>query len=140
MITAIDTNVIVALLREQDALNMVANSAMEKAASQGKLVICGPVFAELSAFPSQTEEFLDSFLSDTMIEVDWKIDRSIWRSAGEAFRTYSERRRRQKVGLPRRILADFIIGAHADENSFALLTFDGGIYKTAFPQLQIIES
>ena len=139
MITAIDTNVIVALLREQDALNMAANSAMEKAASRGKLVICGPVFAELSAFPSQTEAFLDTFLADAMIGVDWDVERDVWRTAGRAFRKYSEKRQRQKAGTPRRILADFVIGAHAVENNYALLTFDSRIYKTSFPLLEMIE-
>jgi predicted nucleic acid-binding protein len=39
---------------------------------------------------------------------------------------------------PRRILADFVIGAHAVHLASALLTLDRGLYRTAFPKLKIL--
>ena len=39
--------------------------------------------------------------------------------------------------LARRILADFIIGAHALANGFRLLSLDQGLYRVAFPTLAI---
>ena len=36
-----------------------------------------------------------------------------WRVAGKAFQKYASRRQKQQAGRPRRILADFLIGAHA---------------------------
>jgi predicted nucleic acid-binding protein len=36
---------------------------------------------------------------------------------------------------PRRILADFLIGAHAQKRGYRLLTLDEGFYPTAFPRL-----
>ncbi|HXQ32981.1 MAG TPA: PIN domain-containing protein [Anaerolineales bacterium] len=104
-----------------------------------KLIICGAVFAELLAFPRRTETFLNQFLNDTGIVVDWAIDESIWRAAGKSFQKYAARRRKQRAGQPRRILTDFLIGAHAHENGYSLLTLDEGMYRTAFPKLHIIK-
>src|SRR5436305_12407470 len=139
MITAIDTNVLVALWDRDDTLNLAAQSALDDAFARGKLVISGSVFAELLAFPRRTESFLDQFLKDTGIAVDWTTDESIWRVAGKAFQKYANRRRKQKAGGPRRLLADFRIGAHALEKGYGLLTLDEGIYRAAFPKLQIMK-
>lgn len=139
MITAIDTNILVALWDTDDALNSVANEALDNAFARGKLVISGAVLAELLAFPNRTETFVDEFLQDTGIVVEWATDESIWRTAGRGFAAYAKRRRKQKVTGPRRILADFLIGAHAFERGYSLLTLDDGIYKAAFPNLQIVK-
>ena len=85
MITAIDTNVLVALWDRDDTLNSAAQAALDAAFTRGKLVISGAVFAELLAFPRRTEAFLDQFLTDTGIAVDWGTDESIWRVTGKAF-------------------------------------------------------
>ena len=139
MITAIDTNVLVALWDRDDTLNSAAQAALDAAFNRGKLVISGAVFAELLAFPRRTEAFLDQFLADTGIAVDWGTNESIWRVTGKAFQKYANRRQKQKAGRPRRILADFLIGAHALENGCSLLTLDDGIYRAAFPKLQIVK-
>lgn len=139
MITAIDTNVLVALWDRDDTLNLAAQAALDAAFARGKLVISGAVFAELLAFPRRTETFLDQFLKDTGVGVDWTTDEAVWRAAGKAFQRYANRRRKQSAGGPRRILADFLIGAHALEKSYSLLTLDTGIYRAAFPKLQIVK-
>jgi predicted nucleic acid-binding protein len=139
MITSVDTNILVGLWDRDDALNSAALAALDAAFARGKLVISGAVFAELLAFPQRTEEFLDGFLSDTEIAVDWASDESVWRVAGMAFQQYAARRRKQKADGPRRILADFYIGAHALENGYSLLTLDDRIYRRAFPRLKIVK-
>ena len=138
MITSVDTNVLVALWDIDEALNSQALSALDAAHSSGGLVISGAVYAELLAFPHRTEVFLDNFLSDTGIAVDWASNESIWRVAGQAFQKYSSRRRKQTADGPRRILADFFIGAHALENGYSLLTLDARIYRAAFPKLHFV--
>lgn len=138
MTTALDTNVLVALWDRDETLNLAALDALDAAFARGKLVISGPVFAELLAFPRRTENFLDDFLDETEIVVDWVSDESIWRVAGKAFRKYADRRRKQKAQGPRRILADFFIGAHALEHGYDFLTLDDGIYRAAFPKLHIV--
>lgn len=137
MTTAIDTNVLIALWNENDSLNSSAHSALDAALSGGGLVIAVPVFAELLAAPSRTEAFLDSFCRETGIAVDWDLTEAVWRLAGRAFEQYVARRRRQRDFGPRRILADFLIGAHAMQNGFRLLTLDDRLYRAAFPRLAI---
>lgn len=137
MTTAIDTNVLIALWDKDATLSSAAQSALEAAFHRGSLVIAAPVFAELLAAPGRSESFLNSFLEDTAIAIDWNLDEPVWRTAGRAFQAYAERRRRQRDTGPRRILADFLIGAHAQTLGYRLLTLDERLYRVAFPTLTI---
>lgn len=139
MTTAIDTNVIVALWDKDDTINSLAQSALDAALRRGSLVIPPPVFAELLACPGRTEAFLDTFLKETGIIVDWNFDEAIWRTAGLAFQTYAARRRKQRDFGPRRILADFLIGAYALEKRCHLLTLDDRLYRASFPGLTVVK-
>jgi predicted nucleic acid-binding protein len=138
MTTVVDTNVIVALWDRDDALNAVAQFALDEALGRGDLVVPAPVYAELMAFAGRTESFLDSFFRQTSIAVEWSLEERVWRTAGQAFQDYATRRRRQRDPGPRRILADFLIGAYAARNSYTLLTLDEGLYRAAFPALRIV--
>ena len=138
MTTALDTNILIALWYEDDALNTLARKAMESALARGGLAISAPVYAELLAAPSRTEVFVDFFLKDTGIAVDWILDESIWRAAGRAFQLYAGLRKLQREAGPRRILADFLIGAHALRNGYRLLTLDERLYRAAFPRLSVV--
>lgn len=136
MTTAIDTNILVALWNDDEALNVHARTALDSALSRGGLVISAPVFAELLAAPARTEAFVDSFCRETGIAVDWILGEAVWRIAGRAFQQYVSRRKKQLGPGPRRILADFLIGAHALHNGFRLLTLDDRLYSAAFPRLR----
>jgi hypothetical protein len=137
MTTAIDTNIIVALWDVDPALNSAALAALETAFRRGNIIASAPVFAELIAAPGRTEVFVSTFFEDAGISVDWQLSEDIWRSAGRAFRGYSERRRKHRQLGVRRILADFLIGAHAAAHGYRLLTLDEGLYRAAFPNLAI---
>jgi len=113
MTTAVDTNVIVALWNPDHNLNLAAQLGLEGAFQRGAVILCAPVLAELLAGPGRDETFIDAFLTDTGIVVDWTLDEQVWRAAGRAYRAYADRRRRQREREPRRILTDFVIGAHA---------------------------
>lgn len=138
MTTAIDTNVIVAFWDADATLSGDAQSALDEALARGPLVVAAPVFAELMTAPGRDEAFLNSFLRDTGIRVDWGLDEAVWRAAGRAFQTYAGRRRRQSEPGPRRILADFLIGAHALRLGYHLLTLDNKLYRAAFPGLTVV--
>ena len=139
MTTAIDTNVVTALWNNDDTLNVRAQAALEAVFGRGRLVVSGVVYAELLAAPSRTEQFVDRFLEAAGIEVEWELNERLLRAAGLAFRGYAERRRRQTGAEPRRILADFLVGAHAMLNEYRLLTLDTGMYRAAFPRLELVE-
>lgn len=137
MRTAIDTNVIVALWDANEKGHLAALDMLDKAAARGGLLICGAVFGELLAGPDRSEKFVDEFVRDAGITVDWSSTEAVWREAGSAFHRYVASRKQQRSGVPRRILTDFYIGAHAFENRYTLLTLDDGIYRAAFPKLRI---
>lgn len=138
MTTSIDTKVIVALWDTDLALSLVAQTALDKAFTDGGLVVSGPVFAELMAAPGRSENFLNTFIRDTGIVLEWNLQEEIWRAAGRAFQRYAARRRAKHPAGPRRILADFLIGAHASEHGYRLLTLDDGLYRAAFPGLTLM--
>ena len=138
MTTAIDTNVIVSLWDRDTALNLAAQGGLDSALARGGLIVAAPVFAELMACPGRDQAFLNTFFREAGIAIDWNLDEAIWRTAGEAFQAHAARRRRQGVAGPRRILADFVIGAHALQGAYALLTLDDHLYRVAFPGLEIM--
>jgi predicted nucleic acid-binding protein len=104
----------------------------------GGLVICAPVYAELLAHPQANQNFVDSFLLDTGVTVEFVLDEPTWREAATAFAAHAARRRTRQGDQPRRLLVDFIIGAHAIEKSDRLLTLDPSRYRTDFPQLALL--
>jgi predicted nucleic acid-binding protein len=140
MTTSIDSNIIVALWRHDDPSNDLAAKMLVRARKQGKLIVSAPVYAELMGDPKRTESELDEFFRDTGILIDWTLDERAWREAGKAYQGYVQRRRSEAGASPRRILTDFLIGAHAMVRSDSLLTFDLRLYRTAFPELAIISN
>jgi predicted nucleic acid-binding protein len=138
MTTAIDSHIFSAFWDASDALNSLAQSALTAAWNRGSLVVTAPVYAELLAFPGRSEAFLDAFLLETGITTEWEMDEAIWRAADRAFQTYAARRKRYQGSAPRRLLADFLIGAHALCNGYRLLTLDSGLYRSAFPRLTVV--
>lgn len=137
MTTALDTNVVVAFWGRDSALSLAAQSALESAFAHGNLTVAAPVFAELVAGPGRTENFVNGFFEDTGIAVDWHLSEAIWRLAGRAFRGYVDRRHKHRDSRSRRILADFVIGAHAAAHGYRLLTLDERLYRATFPNLKI---
>jgi predicted nucleic acid-binding protein len=135
MTTAIDTNVIVALWDKDPLLHSAAQRSLEAAFNRGNLIAAAPVFAELIAAPGRTETFVDTFLEDTGVAVDWNLSEAIWRIAGRAFQSYAVRRRRQRDSGARPFLADFLVGAHAVSHGYRLLTLDERLYQASFPGL-----
>lgn len=140
MTTSIDSNIVVALWWEPDPLNRAASQLLNQARKSGKMIVSAPAFAELSGDPNRSGEELDAFFAETGILIDWNFEEEIWREAGTAYRGYVRRRRSSSGVTPRRILADFLIGAHALVRGFPLLTLDKRLYAAAFPRLKIVSS
>lgn len=138
--TAVDTNVFVVLWQADTAEDAQrALRALEAASDQGNLVISPVVYAELTAAPNRDAAFVDAFLKDTRVDVLWTMPPEVWRRAADAYRAYAIRRRQGRGDEgPRRILADFLIGAHALDCDARLLTFDQGIYRHSFPELELV--
>jgi predicted nucleic acid-binding protein len=137
MTISLDTNVVIALLNQDQALNQSARAAIEQSRKAGRLVVSGPVYSELLGLPARTQPALDAFFNAGLIELDWRFEEAVWRAAGAAFQGYVQRRVASTGLLPRRILTDFLIGAHAAVNSYTLLTLDRRLYEASFPGMRI---
>lgn len=138
MRTAVDTNVLAHLLggneRATDAERLLAD-----AGAQGAVVLSPVVYAEMLARPSLDEAMFQQFLREVRIVVDYALGPEVWSMAGRRFSAYAVRRRQYGGGEAKRLLADFIIGAHAMFGADRLLTFDGKRYRTDFPEVVLVE-
>ena len=137
MRTAVDSNVLSAVWSGEPPAADIARGLAE-AKSLGGLVVCAPVYVELLAYPKSTESFLNRFLGDTGISVEFELSESVWREAGRRFARYAARRRRSTREGPKRLLVDFLIGAHALAQADRLMTLDAGRYARDFPDLKLL--
>jgi predicted nucleic acid-binding protein len=132
MISAIDTNILLDILVPNEEYYEVSADALEESATAGSLVICDMVYAELCIhFRIQHE--CDAFLESNEIRVQ-ALAREAHFLASRAWRTY-----REQGGKRTRILADFLIGAHAQKQATRLLSRDRGFYHKLFPSLNILD-
>jgi hypothetical protein len=137
MRTAIDTNIISAVWSGEPPAVKIAE-ILARLSRAGGLTVAAPAYAELLAYPGATPEFVDGFLDSTGAVVDFRLDEAIWREAGRRFARYATRRRSSRAGTPRRLLVDFVIGAHALLRADRMLTLDVPLYSRDFPELKII--
>ncbi len=137
MRTAIDTNVLSAILSgERGAAKLAAQ--LGEARLHGALLISPAVFAELLAYPGMTEGFAREFLATTGVTVDFRLEEEVWTEAGRRFARYANRRRRTSGTGPKRLLADFLIGAHALVQADRLITLDPKAYQQDFPEVRLL--
>jgi predicted nucleic acid-binding protein len=137
MTTWIDTNVLAALWNANVDTQKAARTALREAAESGWFAISGCVYAELVAGPDRTPEMVNAFLEETEIPVSWQTGEDVWRLTAERFRAYAEMRRTNSK-RPKRLLADFLIGAQASLRGGRLLTFDERNYAAAYPELTLL--
>jgi predicted nucleic acid-binding protein len=131
MTTAIDTNILLDILIPNDFSYDASAAAIQDSAA-GSLVICDMVYAELCIHFGTREE-RDAFLESTEVGVQ-SLTREAHFLASRAWRAYRER-----GGNRSRILADFLIGAHAQQQATRLLSRDRGFYRQLFPSLTVLD-
>lgn len=115
----VDTNVLLDVIGADPEFGAASRDTLERCAESGMLVINPIVYAEVSVFIDSIEE-VDRLLSPAM----FRRDPLPWDAAFLAGKAL--RRHRRQGGSDRRILADFLIGAHAAVSGFTLVTRDRG--------------
>lgn len=125
----VDTNVLVDIINDDPTFAEASILALEECSKNGILVINPVIYGEVGAIFDSLEE-LDSILP---VET-FRRDDLMWEAsflAGQAFRRY-----RKNKGQKKRVLADFLIGAHASVAGFGLITRDNGYAK--YFQLELL--
>jgi predicted nucleic acid-binding protein len=133
---ALDTNILSGLWSRKP-LGSQISSRLKGLQVYGGLVICGPVYIELYANPNITAAFIDEFLVEAGIAVDFNLEEEVWRLAAHAFAAYASRRKRSGGGTPKRLPVDFLIASHASLQADGLMTLDAGSYQLDFPKLKL---
>lgn len=132
MITAVDTNVLLDVFAADPEFGGRSRAAIRSALLEGGLVACDVVWAEVAAaFPTTAEV---TAAMDRLGVRFMPLDEQVSADAGGAWRSY-----RRSGGSRTRILADFLIGAHAAVAADRLLTRDRGFYRKHFDRLTVLD-
>lgn len=113
----VDTNVLLDIIGADPRFGPLSRDCLIRCGSAGVLAINPVIYAEVSAMVDTLEE-LDALLPDAL----FRRDPLPWDAAflaGRAFRQY-----RVRGGARARVLADFLIGAHAAAENMILITRD----------------
>jgi predicted nucleic acid-binding protein len=126
----VDTNVLLDVFLPDPEWGSKSKENLEIAFNQGALIVNEIIYSELSLqFPDK--EMLDDALRQLSIRIV-SLDLEVAYQAGKKWQQY-----RKTGGKRNRVLADFLIGAHAAMRSEKLLTRDRGFYKKYFKELDI---
>lgn len=128
---AVDSSVLVDLLTD-DPLHAEASAAtLAQAMSLGEVVVCDAVVAEVQTLLDTRETAMDAL-------AEYGI-RYLATSQQAAVRAgHMQRRFRDRGGRRERVVADFLIGAHALMQCEALITRDQGFFRDYFKGLRLI--
>lgn len=132
MITAIDTNILLDVLNEDERFTSGSIAALLQVRKAGVAVICDIAYAEICATFNAKEQ-CDRFLARLQIKVEG-LDRASSFLASRSWTSYLK-----SGGKRLRILPDFLIGAHAVSQADQLLTRDRGFFRSYFSKLKVVD-
>lgn len=132
MISAIDSSVILDVLADSRAFADSSFEALRRGAQEGKLIVCESVCAEVYPAIADRERFREFLL-------EWQLEfvpstEEVAVLAGEMFAAFLMRSRERK-----RVIAEFMIGAHAIVHADRLIARDRGFFRDYFKDLPLLD-
>jgi len=134
VITAIDTNVVLDVLSADDRFGPASRGALLDALELGSVMACDVVWAEVGGWyrtPDQAFEVIER-LGIRFAALDPEV-------AAVAGASWVRHRRERRDGSRDRVIADFLIGAHASMRADRLLSRDRGFYRAHFRRLEVVD-
>jgi predicted nucleic acid-binding protein len=132
VITAVDTSVLRDVFGADPSFGRSSGDAVRRCLTEGQLVACDVVWAETAASFTSARAAVEAM---DRLNVGFSgLDLDSSTAAGAAWRAY-----RNRGGKRERLIADFLIGAHALQRADRLLTRDRGFYRAYFKGLAILD-
>ena len=128
---ALDSSVLIDVLAGDPHFADASEVSLRQALAAGHVVVCDAVVAEIHTLLADAEPTME-----TLASLGIRYEPT---SEGAAVRAgHMQRRFRDRGGRRERIVADFLIGAHALLQCDALITRDAGFFRDYFKGLKVI--
>ncbi len=128
---AVDSSVLLDVLAGDPRFGEASTQAVADALAMGEVVVCDAVVAEVQTMLDTRETAMDA-----LAEFGVRHEPTTLQAAVRA--GHMQRRFRDRGGRRERVVADFLIGAHALMQCDALITRDAAFYRDYFKGLKVI--
>jgi len=127
--TAIDSNILIDVLFEDNAFTQASAAALTRISAEGSVVISAVVMAEIAGYFPHAAVAHEFFRNIDLVITAFDAQGAI--AAGQLWR---QRTHKDRI----RVLPDYIVASHAVEYADRLLTRDAGFARMKVPGLVVV--